>query len=182
VTGAVGIAGVTGTFLTGRSARITAVQQADRQRDHAVQERSRTERREAYTAFLEAVNNAAISNIDIKRKRRAGESKFFDTVQTVHAELSVRRSSLRLVAPQVVRKAARDVHHHLLATLRGSARGEDASINIGYESALLALMKADLGYDLAPDDIEAIDQWKSMAPATEDAGALPESAIAQPND
>ena len=58
VTGAVGIAGVAGTYWTGRASRDAAVAQAREQREHALQDRLYAERREAYVGYLEAVQGA----------------------------------------------------------------------------------------------------------------------------
>jgi len=181
VTGVVGVTGVAGTYLSARSARITAAQQVDKQRDHAVKERSRTERREAYVTFLEAVNSASQTNVRIQRMQRAGESGRAELRSTVLAELALRRGSLRLVASREVRRAALNVHQHLRQALGASVRDGTGKIEVRYEAALVALMKQDLDYELAPEDVTAME-WRpedSTVVASEPDDAPAQSAEAE---
>ncbi|WP_445257005.1 hypothetical protein [Nocardioides aurantiacus] len=160
VTGAVGIAGVTGTVLNGRFSRDSAAALAHEQRVHALQERTHAEKRLAYAGFLEAVQGARWALVQIRALPKTPENiTELATLRTnALAEVSLRRSHLRLTGPPRVRKVANDTHWHFAAVLLAAIRDEPNEISPKYEDTLLAAMKVDLGYELAQKDVEALNR------------------------
>jgi hypothetical protein len=158
VTGAVGIAGVAGTYWTGRASRDAAVAQAREQREHALQDRLYAERREAYVGYLEAVQGARHALTQIRGLPTSPENgtEANELRAAALAEVSLRRTQLRLAGPPRVRDFANQLHGHLADVLGKAARGEENAVNTRLIDALLAAMKEDLGFELASADRQVL--------------------------
>ena len=81
------------------------------------------------------------------------------------AEVSLRRSHLRLTGPPHVRKIANATHWRFAAALLAALEDEPNAIDLDYEGALLASMKDDLGYELAEKDVSALAWTPPRDPA-----------------
>lgn len=174
-TAVVGVAGVAGTYWSARMGRTAAAEQAHEQREHALKERTHVEKRAAYVGYLEAVSTAQKAVNTIRRTPRSSETRAErrDLRVSAIAELSLRRAHLRLSAPVEVREHARRVHQRMAEALSAAVEGKPLNRDSRYEAALLASMKVDLGYELAPADHEALSivaQLVADSARTEDEG------------
>ena len=159
-TATVGVVGVAGTYWSARMGRNATADQARAQREHALQERSHIEKRTAYVAFLEAVTSANRTVTTIRRMPRTPDTLMErrDLRTAALTELALRRAHLRLSGPPQVRHLARQSHQHMAEALNAAVGGKEPDRSNLHEAALLAAMKLDLNYELAPMDEEALAQ------------------------
>lgn len=153
-TAAVGVTGVVFTYLTGREGRQTATSLAEAQRSHAQDDRLRDEKREAYTAYLEAASNArhALLRIALLRGDGSRVAETRELRSSASAELNHRREQVRLVGSPGVREMARLHFGNYLEAFKAQATGGPIALDRDLEGALVAHLKRDLGHELAPQD------------------------------
>ena len=170
-TASVGIVGIGATYWQGRAGRLATAAQAKEQRDHAVQERNRAEKREAYVAYLGATHRSRVAMIEIRQLLRrdgsVGEASAIRGAAIV--DLEEQRQRLRLVASLRVRQLARLTALELRNVLKCEVRADPRPLDHQVFTALLAAMKEDLGYELAPVDLEALAAKEKEASGDEGA-------------
>jgi len=160
-TASVGVAGIAATYWTGRQARRATVEQVAIQRENTLQDRVRNEKREAYIGYLEATNEArrtAMSIATLLDDPEVTSTKRLTLRTEALADLEHQRERLRLVAPEGIRRLAHGFQLHLYAFIDAVDQRQPFDYEPNWNAALVARMKRDLGYELAPHDVD-LETW-----------------------